>query len=341
MAIQNPTLNSQVKINEAFIERQPESYWQMALRTLRRDRLTITAIIIVLIVSLFAIFAGVISQALGVDPYSTEAGNAYQQPYIGPYIKWRLGNDMQTAPEMLGLSKGQVHWLGTDQLGRDLFSRLIFAGRVSLRIALFAALISLVLGVAAGAIAGYFGGIVDDLIMWFINTITSIPTIYLLIIINSIFAPSTYTLTLFLGLFGWFGTARFMRGNVFRVRELDYALAARAIGAHNWRIMLQHIVPNTIPLIIVLTFADIGGLMVSESILSFLGLGVQPPDPSWGNMLNRANSFIFQRDPATGQLQGLHLLLGPGILTTLTVLCFTLIGDGMRDALDPTLKNKV
>ncbi|MFN8440992.1 MAG: ABC transporter permease [Caldilineaceae bacterium] len=340
MAIQNPTFPGQVKVNEAFIERKPESYWQMALRTLRRDRLTIVALTFVLIVSLMAIFAGVISSGLGVDPYTTQASNAYQQPYVLPYIEWRLGIDQETAPKMLGISNGQVHWLGTDQLGRDLLSRLIYAGRVSLRIALIAALISLVLGVAAGAVAGYFGGIVDDMIMWGINTITSIPTIYLLIIINSIFTPSTYTLTVFLGVFGWFGTARFMRGSVFRVRELDYALAARAIGARNWRIMLQHIIPNTIPLIIVLTFADIGGLMVSESILSFLGLGVQPPDPSWGNMLNRANSFIFQRDAITGHLQGLHLLLGPGILTTLTVLSFTLIGDGMRDALDPTLKNK-
>jgi len=327
-------------VTDTFVQRKPESYWQMAIRTLRRDRLTILSLIFVTLVALFAIFAGLFSNIMGVDPYTTNAKNAYQQPYILPYIKWRLGIDMQTAPTILGIAEGKVHWLGTDQLGRDLFSRLAFAGRVSLRIALIAATISLILGVLAGAIAGYLGGVVDDLIMWLINTITSIPTIYLLIIVNSIFSPSTLTLTLFLGLFGWFGTARFMRGSVFRVRELDYTLSARAIGARRRRVLLQHIIPNTIPLIIVLTFADIGGLMVTESVLSFLGLGVQPPDPSWGNMLNRANSFIFQRDALTGQLQGLHLLLGPGILTTLTVLCLTLIGDGLRDALDPTLKNK-
>ncbi len=327
-------------MKESFTERKPDSFLQMALRTLRRDRLTIVAMVFVLIVSLLAIFAGTISSILDVDPYQTNPGNAYQKPYIGPYLQWRLGIDSTAAAEILGQSSGQVHWLGTDQLGRDLLSRLIHAGRVSLRIALVAAIISLVLGVVAGALAGYFGGVVDDVIMWVINTITSIPTIYLLIIVNSIFSPTTLTLTLFLGLFGWFGTARFMRGSVFRVRELDYTQAARAIGARRRRIMLQHIIPNTIPLIIVLTFADISGLMVSESILSFLGLGVQPPDPSWGNMLNRANSFIFQRDPETGSLQGLHLLLAPGILTTLTVLAFTLIGDGLRDALDPTLKNK-
>jgi peptide/nickel transport system permease protein len=241
---------------------------------------------------------------------------------------------------MLGKSSGLVHWLGTDQLGRDLLARLLYGARISLTIGLVAATISLVLGVLVGAMAGYFGGWVDDFVMWVINTVTTIPTIYLLIIINSIFAPSATTLTLFLGFLGWFGTARFMRGSVFKVRALDYTQAARAIGASSWRIMARHVIPNTIPLIIVLTAIDVGALIINESILSFLGLGVQPPTPSWGNMLNRANSFIFLRDPETQRLLGLHLLIGPGLLTTLTVLAFSLIGDGLRDALDPTFKNK-
>ncbi|MCB0086996.1 MAG: ABC transporter permease, partial [Caldilineaceae bacterium] len=234
----------------------------------------------------------------------------------------------------------KIYWLGADQLGRDQLARLLSGGQVSLTIAFVAAGISMLLGVSVGALAGYFGGIVDDIIMWFINTMVSIPAIYLLIIVSAIFSPSPITLTLFLGLFGWFGTARFMRGNVFKVRSLDYTLAARSVGARDGRIMLQHVIPNSIPVIIVLTAIDVGALILTESALSFLGLGIQPPTASWGSMLSRANNFLFLIDPATGSYSALHLLVAPGILITLTVLAFYLIGDGLRDALDPMLKNK-
>jgi len=191
-----------------------------------------------------------------------------------------------------------------------------------------------------GALAGYFGGRVDDVIMWFIATLTTIPEIYLLIIVNSIFRPTPLTLTLFLGFLGWFGTARFMRGNVFKVRTLEYTNAARAVGASDFRIMLRHVIPNSLPIIVVITAVDVGALILTESILSFLGLGVQPPTPTWGNMLYRANDFVFLRDPVTKDFIGLHLLIWPGVMITLTVLSFYLIGDGLRDALDPMLKNK-
>ncbi len=319
---------------------QSRSYWSTALHTLRQDKLTLLALAFVLFIGLSAAGAGLITQVLGVSANTTNPTNAYQQPYIWPYIQWQMGTDPMTAPLMLGKADGTVHWLGTDQLGRDLLARLLYGARISLLIALTAATISLVLGVVVGAIAGYFGGTVDDFVMWVINTVTTIPEIYLLVIINSIFRPSPVILALFLGFLGWFGIARFMRGNVFKVRELDYTLAARALGARNTRILSHHIIPNSIPIVIVLTANSIGGLILAESILSFLGLGVQPPTASWGNMLFRANSFVFQRDPVTQQLQGLHLLLGPGLLTTFTVLAFSLIGDGLRDALDPTLRDK-
>lgn len=316
------------------------SYWNTAWQTLRKDKLTLFALAFVLLVGLCAAGAGLISGALGVSANTTDANNAYQQPYLWPYLQWQMGTDTMTARLMLGKADGVAHWLGTDQLGRDLLARLLYGARISLLIALTAATISLVLGVIMGAIAGYFGGVVDDFIMWVINTATTIPEIYLLVIINSIFRPSPVILALFLGFLGWFGIARFMRGNVFKVRELDYTLAARALGARNARILSHHIIPNSIPIVIVLTANSIGGLILAESILSFLGLGVQPPTASWGNMLFRANSFVFQRDPVTQNLQGLHLLLGPGLLTTFTVLAFSLIGDGLRDALDPTLRDK-
>jgi peptide/nickel transport system permease protein len=167
----------------------------------------------------------------------------------------------------------------------------------------------------------------------------SIPVIYLLIIVSAIFKPNPITLIMFLGLLGWFDTARLIRGNVFKVRALDYVMAAQALGASAPRIMLQHVLPNSIPIIIVNMAIDIGNLILVESALSFLGLGVQPPTATWGSMLDRAQNLLFLRDPLTGAPIALHLIIVPGILITLTVLALYLIGDGLRDALDPTMKN--
>jgi peptide/nickel transport system permease protein len=321
--------------------RKPQTYASIALQTLLRDKVTLVALGFILVLALLVAFAGPISAALvGVGPNDTNPNNAFAPPYIWPYIKWQLGIDPTSAAIELGKSGGITHWLGTDQLGRDQLARLLYGGRVSLSVALMAAAISLIMGVAVGTVAGYFGSTVDDVVMWIINTIVSIPTIYLLIIVTALFKPSPVTLTLFLGLLGWFGTARFMRGNVFKVKALDYVLAARAIGAPNTRIMFQHVVPNSIPVIIIITALDVGALILTESALSFLGLGIQPPTATWGSMLNRASNFVFLRDPETLELEALHLLIAPGLLITLTVLAFFLIGDGLRDALDPMLKNK-
>lgn len=323
------------------LRRKPQTYMDMAIQSLRRDKLTMGAIIIVGLMAVAAMFAPLLSQALvGVGPNTTNPDNAFAQPYIIPYLKWQLGLDPTTAAMMLGKSGGTPHWLGTDQLGRDQLARLLYGGRVSLGIAFSAAAISMLMGVLVGAMAGYFGGWIDDTVMWFINTVVSIPTIYLLIIVSAIFKPSPTTLILFLGLLGWFGTARFMRGNVFKVKQLDYTLAARATGAANWRILTQHVIPNSVPVIIVVTMIDVGSLILTESVLSFLGLGVQPPYATWGSMLSRTQGYFFTIDPETGRNIALHLMISPGLLIWIAVLCFYLIGDGLRDALDPTLKNK-
>ncbi len=325
---------------EPQLRRKPQTYWSMALQALRRDKLTVTAIGVIVFMGVLAIFAPQLSNALvGVGPNDTNPNNAFAQPYIGPYLSWRMGTDTETAPLMLGSSDGVPNWLGTDQLGRDQLVRLLYGGRVSLTIAFLAAFISLVIGVTVGLIAGYFGGVIDDVVIWFINTISSIPTIYILIIITAIFKPNPMTLTLFLGFLGWLGTARFMRGNVFRVREMDYTVAARAIGATHTRIMVQHVLPNSVPVIIVITAISAGTLILVESALSFLGLGVQAPTATWGSMLNRAQNLFFLRNPETGAYLALHMLVPAGVLITITVLCLYLIGDGLRDALDPTLKN--
>ena len=321
------------------LQRKPRTFWSMAIQSLRRDRVTLFAIAFLVIMAVLSLSAPVIASSIGVGPNDTNLENAFQQPYLGPYIRWRTGLDPTRAALMLGKSGGVAHWLGTDQLGRDQLVRLLYGGRVSLGIAFAAAALTLILGVTVGSVAGFFGGVVDDLIMWFINTLSSIPGIYLLIIVTAMFKPNPVTLTLFLGLLGWIGTARLIRGNVFKVRALDFVLAARSVGTRNVRIMLQHVIPNSLPIIIVNAAIDIGVLILTESALSFLGLGVQPPTATWGSMLNRSNNFLFLRDPDTGVNLALHLLSIPGILITLTVLALYLIGDGLRDALDPMMKN--
>lgn len=323
-----------------MLRRPPQSYWGMALDKVRHDKLTLAALGFVLLLGLLAILAPLISQAVGVGPNDTNPDNALAPPYVGPFLQWQLGLDLKTAPHLLGLSGGIPHWLGTDQLGRDQLVRLLYGGQVSLTIAFMAGFLTLVVGVTVGVLAGYFGGWVDDLFNWSVNTLYSIPDIYLLIIIAAILKPSPITLILFLGLLGWFGTARLIRGNVFKVKALDYVTAARALGASNLRIMVQHILPNSIPIIIVNAAIDIGHLILIESVLSFLGLGVQPPTATWGSMLDRAQNLLFLRDPSTGSPTALHLVVAPGLLITLTVLALYLIGDGLRDAFDPTTRQK-
>lgn len=337
----SPTvLSPAAKVEAAQLQRQSQGYWRLALRSLRRDKLTLVALAFILLMGLLALLAPFISQTVvGVGPNDTNPDNALAQPYLGPFVNWHLGLDIKTAPRMLRESGGIAHWLGTDQLGRDQLVRLLYGGRVSLTIAFVAAFIALLMGVSVGAVAGYFGGRLDDVFMWSLNTLASIPDIYLLIIVSAIFKPNPTTLILFLGLLGWFGTARLIRGNIFKVRELDYVLAARSLGATTPRIMAQHVIPNSIPIIVVSLALDIGDLILVESVLSFLGLGVQPPTATWGSMLDRAQDLIFLRDPLSGAPLALHLILAPGLLITLTVLALYLIGDGLRDALDPTMTN--
>lgn len=193
----------------------------------------------------------------------------------------------------------------------------------------FSAAVSMSIGILVGLTAGFFGGFVDDFIMWFINTIQSIPTLFLLLIVVALFSPSAFWLVVILGFLGWTGTSRLVRGEVFSLRERDYVTASRALGASRVTLMLRHVLPNAIPIVIVITMIDVGTVILVESALSFLGLGVQPPTATWGNMLSNAQAYFHL---------GQHLVIFPGLLITITVLCLYLIGDGLRDALDPRLK---
>ena len=282
------------------------SLGRMAIYHLRRDRLTMIAITTLVTLTLLSLLAPVISQyVLHVDPTSTDGYN-----------------------HMLPLGTAG-HILGTDNLGRDQLSRLLFAGQVSLGIAVVGGVLSIGIGLLLGVLTGYYGGVMDDFITWLIATLNSIPGLFLLLIISSILRPGPTALVIVLGLLGWTFTTRLVRGETLSLRERDFILAARAVGASDLYIMFVHIIPNAISITVVNLALTIGDLILLESALSFLGVGIQPPTPTWGNMLSGAQSFFKT---------GAHLVIFPGLLIVITVLCLYVIGDGLRDALDPTLK---
>jgi peptide/nickel transport system permease protein len=223
-------------------------------------------------------------------------------------------------------------WLGGDHIGRSQVVRLLYGARVSLFIGVFGMIVTLTIGLLVGISAGYFRGWWDDVVVWLVSTIRSIPTLYLLLIVGLLFKLDPLSLAVFLGVLGWTGIANLARGQTFALRERDFVVAARTIGATPLRIMFRHIFPNLLPLMIVLAAIDVAGIILAESAISYIGFGIQPPTPSWGNMLNNASSFLYK---------GPHLIYGPGIAIALTVLCLYLIGDGMRDALDPRLRGAI
>ncbi len=225
---------------------------------------------------------------------------------------------------------GPGYPLGTDDLGRDNLTRLIFAGRVSLLIGFLVAIISIVIGTTLGLIAGYYGGRVDDLINAVVQFMFNIPTLFVLIILSVFFTPNVVTLALIFGLLGWAGTTRQVRGEVLSVRQRDYVDAARVMGASDPRMLVRHVLPNLVSLVMVVAGLDIAGAILAESALSFLGFGVPVPLSSWGNMLSGSQE-TFRTAP--------WLVYPPGIMIFVTVLCVFLLADGLRDAFDPRLKH--
>ncbi len=220
------------------------------------------------------------------------------------------------------------HWRGTDATGRDVLTRLLYAGRVSLSVGLVAVAIYTLIGLVLGGIAGYYGGWLDSFIMRFADMVLSFPALLLIITIVSVLGPSIYNIMLVIGLLGWPGIARLVRGNFLTLREQDFVQAGRAIGASNSRIIFRHVLPNAVAPVIVAATFGIASAILLEAGLSFLGLGVQPPTASWGNMLTAAQTFqILETMP--------WLWLPPGAMIALAVLSINFVGDGLRDALDP------
>ncbi|WP_267382945.1 ABC transporter permease [Cyanobacterium sp. uoEpiScrs1] len=237
------------------------------------------------------------------------------------------------------LGKAKFNLLGTDEQGRDEFSRLLFGGRISLFIGLVGIVVSFPLGILVGGISGYFGGWLDMALMRLVEVLMTIPGIYLLVALAAVLPPSLSSAQRFLliilitSLISWSGLARVIRGQVLSLKEQEFIQAARAMGATPWRIIVRHMLPQTVTYIIISATLAVPGFIIAESVLSLIGLGIQQPDPSWGNLLSVAtNASILMLQP--------WLIWPPALLIVLTVLSFNLLGDGLRDVLDPrSLKN--
>jgi len=281
--------------------------WTNAAQRLGRDRLTLLAIFVLLALILLAVTADLLAEHFFQYGFT-------RQNLLDNYRK----------PE----TATPAFWLGSDDLGRSQVVRLLYGARISLSVGFGAALINLTIGLALGLAAGYFRGWFDDLVQFVVSTLNAIPSLFLLLIIAVLFTPGPLTLVVILGLLSWGGVTLFVRGQTLALREREFVVASRVVGGSSLRIMFSHILPNVMPLVMVLSAIDVGGLILTESALSFLGLGISPPTPSWGNMLTNASANLSR---------GPWLVYGPGAAILVTVLCLYLIGDGVRDALDPRL----
>jgi peptide/nickel transport system permease protein len=272
-------------------------------RRFRRHKLAIAGLIFICIIALMGIFAPIVAPQ---DPLKTSLIDSLVPP-------------------------SSTYWLGTDPVGRDVWSRTVYAIRVSLSVGIVAVGISLVIALLLGTIAGYYGGAVDMIVMRLTDVVMTIPGLVIIMAAVSVLGPSIYNVMAAIGILGWTGMARLLRAQILSVRERDFIRAAKSIGVSDWRIMLLHVLPNSIAPVLVAATFGVAGAILTEAALSFLGFGVLPPTASWGNMLNAARSLSrLQENP--------WFWVPPGVMILLTVLAINFIGDGLRDALDPRTK---
>ncbi|PPA91374.1 oligopeptide ABC transporter permease [Brevibacillus laterosporus] len=286
------------------------SLWGQSFKKLQKNKIAIIGLCFLVIIFLFC-FLG---------------------PLLSPYTLGKINAAMINKPPSMS------HWLGTDALGRDILTRLMQAGRISLTVGLASMVLSVFLGTLLGVLAGYFRGWVDTILMRVSDILMTIPELPMLFILAAVLSewkvPSNYRLyivMIMLSIVGWAGLARLVRSQILSLREQEYIQAAKVLGLRNSRILFRHLLPNIFPLLIVVATLRVGGAILSESTLSYFGLGVVPPTATWGNMIDSANTLIdFQKRP--------WLWIPPGLAIFVTVISINLLGDGLRDALDPKMK---
>lgn len=279
------------------------SPFKLIFRRFRRNKLAVVALLVLLILVILAAFA----------------------PLFTPYGRDDIDfTDTKQPPS-------SKHIFGTDELGRDIYTRLLYGGRISLSVGIVAVIIEIFIGVLLGGISGYYGGKVDSIIMRFTDIFMCFPFLIIAITVVAILGPSIYNVMLVIGLLGWTGIARIVRGQILSLREQEFMEAAEALGLSDARKIIRHLLPNTMASIIVYSTISIASAILTEAALSFLGLGVSPPTPSWGNMLESAKKLYVIKNQW-------WFWIPPGLAIFITVMSLNILGDGLRDALDPKLK---
>ena len=292
---------------EGASSRPAQSYWNESWERLRANRIGLAAGVLILVFAAIAVAAPLVSALVThFQPQSINLDTTFRPP-------------------------GSPNWLGTDDLGRDTLTRIVWGGRVTLGVAFLTVGISLTVGSSVGMLSGYYGKWMDDVLMRLVDTVLAIPAIFLFILMSILFRPNAITLAAIIASVGWGGVARLVRGEVLSVKQRDFILATRSIGARDFRLMLRHLLPNVLPVLIVSASLGVGQIILIEAALDFLGLGIQPPTASWGNMLTNAESYFYH---------SFWLVIWPGIAIFVTVLASNIFGNAIRDAFDPRLKSQ-
>lgn len=324
---------------EQMAGQKSAGYALRAWRRFRRNKLSLVALFLFILIAIISFSAPLISRFVTKQDPASQSLMTKLSPPNSTVQAIKIGGPQS------GQRVTQKHWLGSDELGRDVLTRLVYGGRISLSVALITLALALTFGLLVGATAGYFGGFIDAVLMRLVDIVISIPGLFILILISSmlnnnrvITTSSFYTnygwlvLPFAIAFLSWTGISRLIRGEFLALKGRDYVEAARVLGASNGRIIFRHILPNVIPIVIVWATLVVPGLIILEATLSYLGFGVQVPTPSWGNMLTNANEFLLNP-------KGRFLMIIPGVTIFVTALMINLLGNGLRDALDPRLND--